>query len=262
MRVYRVGVATTYQIKEVSKRTGFSAATLRYYEDIGLLPQSTRTAAGYRVFDDNTLERLAFIARAKQLGCSLDEIADLTIAWEGGRCGPVQDRLRNVVSEKLDGARRQIVELMTLSADLQQAAATLELHRPDGPCDDRCGCVAEAYDAPVQPRAVALGTKPVVTDDSAPIVCTLATGSMAERLDQWEALLAHVTHRDTVDRGIRATFGPDVPIEDVVRLAAAEQDCCRFFNFAITIDDRGIALEVTAPDDALPIVHALFGAAS
>jgi MerR family copper efflux transcriptional regulator len=262
MRVYRERVATTYQIKEVSERTGFSAATLRYYEDIGLLPKSTRTPAGYRVFDDRTLERLAFIARAKQLGCSLDEIADLTIAWEGGRCGPVQDRLRNVVSEKLDGARRQILELMTLSADLQQAAATLELHRPDGPCDDRCGCVTEPLDAPTQPRPVALGTKPTSIDDSQPIVCTLATGSMSERLEDWEALLAHVTRRDRIDAGIRATFGSGVPLDELMRLAAAEQGCCQFFSFAITIDGRGIALEVSAPDEALPIVHALFGAAS
>ena len=143
MKVYASTMTTGYQIKDVSERTGFSAATLRYYEEIGLLPPSTRTAAGYRIFDDATLARLAFIARAKQLGCSLDEIADLTTAWEGGRCGPIQDRLRTVVADKLESAQRQIVELMTLSADLQRAAATLELHRPDGPCDDRCGCVTD-----------------------------------------------------------------------------------------------------------------------
>jgi len=44
-----------------------------------------------------------------------------------------------------------------------------------------------------------------------------------------------------------------------MRLAAAEQDCCQFFTFAITIDSRGVALEVRAPDDALPVLHTLFG---
>lgn len=68
------------RIKEVAERTGFSAPTLRYYEEIGLLPAPTRTAAGYRTYDEATVERLAFIARAKWLGCSLDEIADLTTA--------------------------------------------------------------------------------------------------------------------------------------------------------------------------------------
>jgi DNA-binding transcriptional MerR regulator len=73
-------VRTDYRIKDVVARSGFSAPTLRYYEEIGLLPESARTRAGYRLYDDHTLNRLAFIARAKQLGCSLDEIADLTTA--------------------------------------------------------------------------------------------------------------------------------------------------------------------------------------
>jgi MerR family copper efflux transcriptional regulator len=68
------------RIAEVARRSGFSPATLRYYEDIGLLPATSRTRGGYRAYDERTLERLAFIARAKQLGCSLEEIADLTMA--------------------------------------------------------------------------------------------------------------------------------------------------------------------------------------
>jgi len=45
-------------------------------------------------------------------------------------------------------------------------------------------------------------------------------------------------------------------------LVAAEQQCCRFFGFAITIDERGLALEVRAPSEPQPIVTALFGVAS
>ena len=47
-----------------------------------------------------------------------------------------------------------------------------------------------------------------------------------------------------------------------MRLATAEQDCCTFFAFAITVDTRGIALEVRAPRDAFPILEALFGVAA
>jgi hypothetical protein len=50
-----------------------------------------------------------------------------------------------------------------------------------------------------------------------------------------------------------------VPVEELVRLTAAEQDCCGFFAFAVTIDGRGVGLEIRAPDDAMPVVHALFG---
>ena len=120
-------------IGRASKASGVSVKMIRHYEEIGLLPQPARTPSGYRTYDDRTLERLAFIARAKQLGCTLDEIADLTTAWDGGRCGPVQERLRGLVADKLAAARGQIVELSTLSGELSRAAEALERHRPDGP---------------------------------------------------------------------------------------------------------------------------------
>ena len=249
-------MTTGYQIKDVADRSGFSAATLRYYEEIGLLPEANRTPAGYRLYDDRTLERLAFIARAKQLGCTLDEIADLILAWDGGQCGPVQDRLRTIVAEKLAGAQRQIGELMMLAAELQQATAMLETHRPDGPCDDRCGCASDPDPAPL---AVHLIGKREASSDVTPIACTLAPLSMPGRLDEWQALLTHVVRRDHLPSGVRATFGPQVPLDELIQLAAAEQDCCRFFDFAITVDSRGIALEIRAPDDALPVLQTLFG---
>jgi hypothetical protein len=54
-------------------------------------------------------------------------------------------------------------------------------------------------------------------------------------------------------------FAGDVPIADLARLAAAEQKCCRFFSFDLTVDDRGVGLEVRAPDGAEDLVAALFG---
>jgi MerR family transcriptional regulator, copper efflux regulator len=165
------------------------------------------------------------------------------------------------VAGKLEAAQRQIVELMTLSAELQRAAETLELHRPDGACDDRCGRVAEAPVSGPRTQPVSLVTKGVTTV-LPEIACTLSPESMGGRLDQWRALLAHVTRRESLDRGVRAVFGAATPLDELIRLTAAEQDCCRFFDFAITIDGRGIALEVRAPDAALPIVQSLFGDAA
>lgn len=47
------------------------------------------------------LARLAFIARAKVLGCTLDEIAELMPDWDGGHCAPIQSQLRELVKRKL-----------------------------------------------------------------------------------------------------------------------------------------------------------------
>jgi MerR family transcriptional regulator, copper efflux regulator len=117
-------------------------SALRYYEGIGLVEPSTRTGAGYRLYNDNTLARLAFIARAKQLGCSLEEITDLAGIWDGERCGPVQKRFHDLVTTKLTAAERQIAELTALADQLRHAAAQLAGPAVDGPCDEGCACLA------------------------------------------------------------------------------------------------------------------------
>ena len=239
-------VTTGLKIKDVAEASGFSAATLRYYEQIGLLPESTRTSAGYRTYDERTLDRLAFIARAKQLGCTLEEIAGLSAAWDGGQCGPVQDQLRQLVAGKIHAAQTQIGDLMTFARELQAAAVALERHRPDGACDSDCGCVsatASAADAIATTQAISLSAKPQRSGEPA-IACTLSAGSIKGRIADWQQLLTHVVCREAIDDGIRNTFAADVPAAELMRLVAAEQDCCQFFRFSITIDQRGTALEV------------------
>jgi len=72
-----------------------------------------------------------------------------------------------------------------------------------------------------------------------------------------------VTNRERInDGGLRLTLSSTVPLADLARLVAAERGCCGFLAFAITVDDRGTALEVRAPDSASEIISALFGAAA
>lgn len=265
-------MSTTLQIAEVAQRSGFTPATLRYYEDIGLLTPPGRTDAGYRLYDEASLERLRFISRAKQLGCSLDEIADLASAWDGGRCATVQEQLRATVETKVTEAHAQIAELTALAAELQRAAATLSIPPVDGPCDETCACTTDGPGPSAVASSVPLITKAAANPSDAaggvPIACTLGAGEMATRLDEWSALLADkrdllqgVSARRALDDGLRLEFGPNTDVAEIARLAAAEQGCCRFFDFAVVIDGRGTALEVHAPADAQPVLTALFGAA-
>lgn len=257
MRVYPRPMSTGYRIAEVARRSGFTPATLRYYEEIGLLPLPERTAAGYRTYDDRTLERLAFISRAKELGCTLDEIGDLSTAWDGGQCGPVQDRLRTVVQAKLGAARGRITELITLTAELEVATSALERHRPDGPCDERCGCAAVPGPDVVPVELIGM-LHGAVAEPA--IACTLNAEALQARLDDWRRVLAFVTARTPVPGGVRLDLGAQTSLPDVARLAAAEQACCAFFSFALTIDGRCAGLEVRSCAEGLPFVHALFGA--
>jgi len=94
-----------------------------------------------------------------------------------------------------------------------------------------------------------------------PIACTLDATAMPDRLDEWRTMLDQASARTVrADGSVRVEFADGVDVTQLATLAAAEQRCCAFFSFALTIDERGIALEVSAPADASEIVAALFGA--
>jgi DNA-binding transcriptional MerR regulator len=249
-----------YTIGEVAERSGFSASALRYYEGIGLVEPTTRTDAGYRIYDEHTLARLAFIARAKQLGCSLEEITDLVSIWDGDRCGPVQRRFHELITDKLRTAKRQVFELGAFASQLQTAAEQLSGEPIDGPCSDDCACIALTQSPSGAASPVMLVGKP---ESEVPIACTLEPEAMPERLADWNAVLGRAKTRvATADGGLRIEFGDDVDLGDLARLIAAEQHCCAFFAFALTVDERGQALEVRAPEGAGGIVAELFGRAA
>lgn len=249
------------RIAEVARRSGFPAATLRYYEEIDLLPSPERTPSGYRAYDESVLPRLGFIARAKTLGCSLEEIAELMPQWDGGRCAPVQDQLRELVEAKLGAAKDRVAELTALIGDLQGILDTLGTHTPEGPCDSECGCVSDGPSSSSTFTTAALGPKPAAKPDP-PIACTLEVDQMPGRLREWEKLLAHVGAREAIGGGLRLELDATAEIDQLARLVGSEQACCSFFAFSITVDGRGIGLEVRAPADAQPVLAALFGGAA
>ena len=65
------------RIGEAARRSGVTTKTIRYYESIGLIAEPPRERSGYRSYGDGDVSRLRFIASAKQLGLTLDEIRDL-----------------------------------------------------------------------------------------------------------------------------------------------------------------------------------------
>ncbi len=254
-------MSSTLTIGQVAERTGFSASSLRYYEGIGLVVPASRTGAGYRVYDESAVGRLAFIARAKQLGCTLEEITDLIAIWDGERCGPVQRRFHDLITAKIAETQQRLTELTEFAGQLRTAAAHLSATEPiDGPCSDDCACLSQPSTGTVAP--VVLGPKPMLAAE-VPIACTLSAGGMVEREQEWNDLLAHVSDRTTApDGALRLAFDDTTPLDELMRLVVAEQHCCAFFAFTITIDSRGAALDVRAPEGAEPMITALFGEAA
>jgi len=64
-------------IGDLARATDTKVETIRYYEQIGLLPQPARTGGNYRSYAAEHFTRLAFIRRARKLGFSLDQIREL-----------------------------------------------------------------------------------------------------------------------------------------------------------------------------------------
>lgn len=257
-------MTTALRITEVSRRSGFPAPTLRYYEQVGLLSPPARTPAGYRAYDEAVLARLAVIARAKALDCSLEEIRQLMPEWDGGRCAPVQARLRAVAAARLVEAEARTEELLAFTDDLRRILDSLGSHTPAGPCDDECGCLVEPASSDTALRATTpvegtLRDRPA--EESPAITCTLDGEQLPGRIQDWKELLVHVIARSPLDGGMRLEFDDVTPVEKLVRLVEAERSCCGFFAFTLTLDDRGVGLEVRAPSTAQGIVEALFGPA-
>ncbi|NBE08386.1 Cu(I)-responsive transcriptional regulator [Paragemmobacter ruber] len=103
-------------IKDVAARSGLPAKTIRYYEEIGLI-RPLRGANGYRAFRDSDLHKLAFLARARGLGFTIEECRKLLALYED------RDRasadVKALAEAHLDEMERKIAELRAMQATLR-----------------------------------------------------------------------------------------------------------------------------------------------
>ena len=108
----------TYTIGELARTAGVGVETIRFYERRGLLHQPER-GDGYRRYPDSDVARLRFIRRAKLLGFTLAEIAELLNAANAG----ASDDLVTAARERVGAIDREIDGLRVQRARLEQLAA-------------------------------------------------------------------------------------------------------------------------------------------
>lgn len=106
-------------ISQVCSATGLSARTVRYWEELGLLPGVRRRAGGRRVYGGDELERLRFIQRLKALGLSLAEIKELNAVYAiAGSTAAMLRRLDAALEGRLDDLDARIAELHELRDEI------------------------------------------------------------------------------------------------------------------------------------------------
>jgi len=120
------------QIGELARRTGVPTKTIRYYEDIGVLPSPERADNGYRDYSPQMVDRLAFVKDAQATGLTLAEIGYiLDLRQQGvGTCHHVVDLLEHHLADldkhisTLRKTRKQLQELTARAAALDPSACT------------------------------------------------------------------------------------------------------------------------------------------
>ena len=105
------------RIGQIAKAAAIGIDTIRFYERRGLLPAASRSQAGYRLYPQQTITRLRFIRRAKDLGFSLDEIATLLRLQDSG--GP-KSEVKAITHRKLEAINTKIEALTRMRDVLQQ----------------------------------------------------------------------------------------------------------------------------------------------
>ena len=106
-------------IAQVREKTGVSARTLRYYEELGLLPGVRRRAGGRRVYGPDELERLRFIQRLKALGLTLAEVKQLNAVYAiGGSTLAMLEKLDELLGRHQGELDARIEELMALRDEI------------------------------------------------------------------------------------------------------------------------------------------------
>ncbi|WP_440055298.1 Zn(2+)-responsive transcriptional regulator [Pseudoalteromonas sp. T1lg65] len=109
------------KIGELATRLNVSTDTLRYYEANGLLAPSARSAAGYRLFDQESERQMRFILKAKGVGFSLKEIQDLLkIKFEKHQHSC--EEVKQLTIQKRDSVREKIAVLMQFERSLSKLA--------------------------------------------------------------------------------------------------------------------------------------------
>lgn len=119
-------------IGELAKETGVKIVTIRYYEQIGVLPAPARTSGNYRAYNEGHAQGLRFIRRCRDLGFSLDQIRELfRLSTENT---PSCADVCRIAERHLRAIEDKLADLNRLASELSRISASCNGSRPMAEC--------------------------------------------------------------------------------------------------------------------------------
>ncbi|NVM89398.1 Cu(I)-responsive transcriptional regulator [Variovorax sp. SG517] len=103
-------------IGEAAQRSGVSARMVRHYEGLGLLPAVARTESGYRQYGEADIHTLRFIKRSRDLGFSMEEIAELVGLWNNRR--RASSSVKRIAEKHLGELEQRIADMQSMRSTL------------------------------------------------------------------------------------------------------------------------------------------------
>lgn len=141
---------TALRIGALAERAGTNAPTIRYYEDIGLLPRAHRQLGGQRSYDTDDVKRLTFIRRCREFGFSVEQVRSLVALMQDRQRDCLE--ARDLAQEHLAAVRVKRRELQSLERSLCAFIETCDASCRGGPGPD-CVVLEDLGEAPPWPSA-------------------------------------------------------------------------------------------------------------
>lgn len=134
------------KIGELAEQAGVAVGTIRYYESLGLLEPSQRSASGYRYYDCAAVMRVQFIKKAQSLQFSLAEIQQ--IIGVRSRGNPACPLVRDLLNQKITELGKQVHRMTALKAELESYRDRWVESPLDDPCSQElCSLIEEVADS-------------------------------------------------------------------------------------------------------------------
>lgn len=119
-------------ISKLAKLAGLNTQSIRYYENIGLLPEPCRSKSKYRIYDESYLENIYFIKNSQELGFSLEEIKEL-VAIKFNSCAYGKD-VKFLIQEKIEKINCEIEKLKSQKKFLDKLDSSCSGKMPVDDC--------------------------------------------------------------------------------------------------------------------------------